>query len=645
MPQSPEKKKKLGPKNISKNHFSDLIALGRGAPLSFLSPQPVHVAFEAYAYSNPDKPAVFSQQGSFSYSDLNTWAQNIAETLRDNGVGPGRRIAILMPPSAAMVASVLGVLKSGAAYVPLDHTYPPERIDTLLKDAAVSGILADIHDVEQWSTSIYPVYRPGHPPAGDACTGQLISVAHSASIEDPAYLIYTSGSTGEAKGVLVGHRALSCSTHARRMVYSGQATCLLLSPLSCDSSAAGLWGTLTAGGTLVVASYEDRRNPERLLELIKEHQVTQFLCVPSLYQTLLDVIERDDISKNGSTRSLETVIVAGETLHASLVERHFAVLGASVALVNEYGPTETTVWASYRRFNSPAPVSIGGPIPGISLYVLDDDLQLVPYGEAGELFIGGVQIAEGYFARPETTQQTFLADPFAETGGARLYRTGDWVRWNTDGTLDFIGRKDHQVKIRGHRVELGAIEAALVAFPGVRDAVVVADNTGTQLTGFVLAPSRCELETLRQALVRELPAFMVPSKMHILEHFPLTPSGKVDRSALRTMADQLNHSEINPVAHLKEAHLNDESHVITHVATAWRELLGLDSVPEDVNFFDLGGHSLMIFKLQEALERHTGQRPDLVSLFRHTTISAQAQLILDAANRGQSQSSKPEAAA
>ncbi|MFE2146972.1 amino acid adenylation domain-containing protein, partial [Streptomyces sp. NPDC059456] len=473
-------------------------------------------------------------------------------------------------------------------------------------------------------------HRAADRPGGGAARGrEPESPGVPVAADDAAYLIYTSGSTGEPKGVVVEHGQLAASTLARRTVYPGRPVFLLVSPLAFDSSVAGLWGTLTAGGHLVVATPDEVRDPERLVELVERHRVTRLLCVPSLYSVLLDAAR----SLGGERlSSLETVIVAGEPLPPELVERHFAVRTGPTALVNEYGPTEATVWASYRRFDAPGPVSIGRPVPGATLHVLDEALRPVPPGTEGELFIGGAGVSRGYHGRPEATSHAFLDDPFTDTPGARMYRTGDRARWNADGTLAFLGRRDHQVKIRGHRVELPMIEAQLSALSGVREAVVVPDTGASLLTAFVLTPSgpAPAAESLREQLAARLPAVMVPARIVCLDAFPRTVNGKADRAALQARADELQ--PFPGAAHTPTptaAAPASRGDLTAQVAAAWAEVLKAPHVPLDANFFDVGGHSLAMFQLREALERHTGKRPPVIALFKHTTVAAQVAMLRD----------------
>jgi amino acid adenylation domain-containing protein len=598
-----------------------MLHIGRGAALPGGTGRTVPELIAECTAARPGDIAVECAGTSLTYHQLDLWAGRIAARLAENGVGRGDRVGVLVEPSAAMVAAALGVLRAGAAYVPVDASHPDRQIAARLADARVRCVLTD--SAAAGRAGDVPVVRV------EDTTDGPVAPAAPVRAEDPAYLIYTSGTTGEPKGVLVEHGQLAASTLARHRVYPGRPVFLLVSPLAFDSSVAGLWGTLTTGGRLVVATGDEVRDPARLTELVRHHRVTRLLCVPALYGVLLDAAAR---AGGEPLQSLDTVTVAGEALPEPLVARHFRACPGT-ALVNEYGPTEATVWATYHRLTEPGPVSIGRPVPGAVVYLLDGDLQPVPSGMDGELYVGGAGVARGYFGRPEATGEVFVTDPFT---GDRMYRTGDIARWTTEGTLEFRGRRDQQVKIRGHRVELGAVEAALCAVPGVRDAAVVLDETGTRLCGYVLADPEVSGATVRELLAESLPAAMVPGRVDVLDRFPLTVNGKVDRAALAQAAP----------APAVPAQAEPADTATAKVAAAWAEVLNLPSVPPDVNFFELGGHSLTMFQLQDALESHTGNRPSIVALFRHTTVAAQAALISEGGTgRGEARGGTRRAAA
>ncbi|WP_251828988.1 non-ribosomal peptide synthetase [Streptomyces sp. ATCC 21386] len=611
-----------------------------GEPLPDVPFVPAHEAVAQVAADRATKVAVRCGDIEVTYGELIAWSRRLSHRLAAAGVRSGDRVALVAEPSVTVIASVLGVLGAGAAYVPVAPAQPDARLTTILDDARVTAVVATARTGPR-TTTVSPVPVITVPDDPDPEPGRDPGAfAAEVGPRDPAYLIYTSGSTGEPKGVVVEHRNLDASTRARLMVHPGSPTFLLVSPPAFDSSVAGMWGTLQAGGCLVVASEEELRDPERLVTLVDRHRVDRLLCVPALYGLLLDAARR---TGPGRLASLRRVIVAGEALPQSLVDRHFTVHPHGVDLVNEYGPTETTVWATFRRFTRAAPVDIGGPIPGARLHVLDDELRPVAPGLEGELFIGGPGVARGYFDRPEATAAVFLDDPFADEPGARMYRTGDIVRRNSDHGLDFVGRKDDQIKVRGHRVEPGAVESALRGLDGVEEAVVLPDAGGTGLVGFVASREGADPVGLRRALAEELPSVMVPGELRVLPELPRNLNGKLDRALLRTLASEP--PAIEPTAEpptkppavetptaetsigrAPAAHLTGDP-LTAQVTAAWAEVLGRPTVPSDVNFFDLGGHSLAMFKLQDALEQHCGLRPSIVDLFQETTVTAQVALI------------------
>ncbi|MEU9119076.1 amino acid adenylation domain-containing protein [Streptomyces sp. NPDC048506] len=597
---------------LSPEETEGLLAAGRGAALP-ADHTPVHLLVEETARRTPDRPAVAGSEVTYSYGELHDRAGRVAERLAAAGVVPGTRVGVLVERSALAAAVVLGVLRAGCAYVPLDPSSPDARIDSVLSDAEVAAVVTTGGLAHRIRAGL-PVVRADELPDGPAEFSTVQVAGH-----DPAYIIYTSGSTGEPKGVVVEHAQLAASTLARRETYPGEPVFLLLSSLAFDSSVAGLWGTLTAGGLLVIASTDEIRDPARLLALVDRHQVTDLLCVPSLYEVLLTAAER---GTGAGLRSVRRVIVAGEPLPDALLQRQFD-LAAPAEVVNEYGPTEATVWSSFRRYGKVGPVDIGGPVPGARLYVLDDRQRLVAPGVAGELYVGGAGVSRGYLGRPVETACSFLPDPFSGEWGARMFRTGDRVRWSAEGRLEFLGRRDNQVKVRGHRIELGAVEAALRACHGVRDAAVVADTRGaTQLVAFVTAERGLDLAAVRRELGEQLPEPMVPAVLRRLDAFPVNANGKVDRAELGRLAEREDADGGAGTA---------EGDTTALVSAAWAEVLGVASVPAEVNFFDVGGHSLLVPALQVALQRRTGVEVAVLDLFRFTTVMAQAGLLEEAA--------------
>ncbi|GLZ38111.1 non-ribosomal peptide synthetase [Actinokineospora sp. NBRC 105648] len=585
---------------------ADVLHLGRGEPLPDHPRTPVHELVAAFAHSTPDAVAVRSDGVALTYAQLDAWADRVAAALLVSGPCRGERVAVLVPPSVAMVAAVLGVLRAGAAYVPLEAAQPDAKLAAVLRAAGVTRAVVTETTADRLSNvDLVRADTAAHRPRVErpAVNGA-----------DTAYVIHTSGSSGEPKGVPVDHARLADSTAARRAVYPGAPVFLLVSPLAFDSSVAGLWGTLTAGGTLVVATADQVRDPRALGGLIAEHGVTHLLCIPSLHAVLL--------SAGADLSSLRTVILAGEPLPERLLARHFAE-HPGVAVVNEYGPTEATVWASYRRYTAPGPVTIGGPVPGARLYVLGEHGDPVPRGVPGELHIGGRGVTDGYLGAPEATAAAFGPDPFADEPGARVYRTGDRVRWTTGGELEFLGRLDHQVKVRGHRIELGEVETALRAAPGVDDAAVVTDGAGTTLVAFAAAGPGATEDGIRAHLAESLAPAARPGRIHLLDRLPVTYRGKVDRDRLRAEADTV----VEPTGPAQGTAPAGPDGPVAAVSAAWAQVLHRDQVPPDTNFFDLGGHSLTLFHLQNALEEHTGTRPSVVALYRHTTVTEQARLL------------------
>src|SRR5215471_363299 len=482
--------------------------------------------FAAQAAARPDAVAVVFAGEQLSYGELEARANQLAHHLRALGVGAESVVGVCLERSPELVVSLIAILKAGGGYLPLDPGYPRERLSFMLADAGAAVLLThsglrdrlDAPGVRRLELDRAGAAIAAHPPSAPA---------GAVGPHNLAYVIYTSGSTGTPKGVAVEHRHLVASNAARSSFYAElqQQRFLLLSSIAFDSSIAGIFGSLLNGGTLVLST---ALSVDSAISSILRHQVNCFLAVPSLYTALIDHL-------NESTRpELQTVILAGETCPSDLAVQHHKLFPA-VPLINEYGPTECSVWSTAYRCSQvdcfPASVPLGGPIWNTRIYVLDGCLEPVPVGVVGELYIAGAGVGRGYVGRGGLTGERFVADRFG-AAGRRMYRSGDLARWRGDGVLEFVGRADHQLKVRGFRIEPGEIEAALVGHASVSQAVVVARSDragGAQLVGYVVLAAgwRADAAALRSHVGARLPDYMVPSAIVVLERLPLTANGKL----------------------------------------------------------------------------------------------------------------------
>jgi len=555
--------------------------------------QTVHALVEAQAARTPDAPALMQAGQVLSYGELNRRANQLAHRLIGQGVKVGDRVALCLPRNAERLVGLLAVLKAGAAYVPVDPTYPAERIAYLLADSAPALMLAtaameNLADVPRLNLD-----QP-HAFAADEANPALAGL----DAQQLAYLVYTSGSTGQPKGVMIEHHALANLVHWHCQAFDlvAGSHSASVAGFGFDAMAWEVWPTLCAGATLHLP-------PETIGNEHVDELLDWWLQQPLQVSFLPTPVAEQALRRERQHPTLRTLLIGGDRLRQFERDPGFAV-------VNNYGPTETTVVATSGQLAPGGALHIGRPIANTRVYVLDEGLQPVPVGVTGELCIGGAQVARGYFNRPGLTDERFLPDPFSEVANARLYRSGDLVRWNADGTLDYLGRNDDQVKIRGVRVELGEIEAALAAQPGIVEAVVLV-REGRLLAWFTeTAP--VDLERLRQALQGSLPAQLVPLAFMRLDELPLTSHGKLDRRALP-----------DPDSTLLGGQAYEAPHSATEAAMAaiWAEVLGVERVGRHDNFFELGGHSLLAVTLVERL-RKAGLVIDVRVLFAQPTLAA-----------------------
>ncbi len=568
--------------------------------------------FEAVAERMPQAEAVVCGPNSIRYGDLNRQANQLARHLRSLGAGPETLVAVCLERSLELVTALLGVLKAGAAYVPLDPEYPRERLAFMLADSGAGIVLTH--------SRLRPLLpeTPGRLLCLDSDCEQIAlhggdNLPSQIDPRNRAYVIYTSGSTGQAKGVEICHGSVGAFlTWANATFAADEVSAVLASTSVCfDLSVFEIMGPLTCGGRTFLA--EDALH---LPQMPRSDEVAVINTVPSVMSELLWL---DKLPS-----SITTVNLAGEALSLDLVRRIFEKEHVQ-RIYNLYGPTEDTIYSTFACLNRGRDLTappIGVAIDGTQGYVLDESMGEVPAGVSGELYLGGVGLARGYLGRGDLTAERFVPNPFG-LPGERLYRTGDQVRRRGDGQLEYLGRLDDQVKLRGYRIELGEIEAALREQAGVRESVVAAleDATGDKtLVGYVVLESGAETggSELRQCLQTRLPEYMVPSAVVVLEQMPLTPNGKIDRKGLpRPESRQSVTARYQaPRGELERA-----------IAALWSELLGVELVGSRDNFFELGGHSLLAMRVISRLERSLQVELDLRTVFAYPTVSALAEKI------------------
>lgn len=578
----------------------------------------LHDLLEKAARQSPASVALAFGDTTVSYGELEKRGNQLALYLREAGVGPDKAVGLYFERSIEMIVGILGVLKAGGACLPLDPAYPAERLEFMLSETQAAVVLTH---------SRLQAELP-HNSARVVCldTESKLSAAsdvappRSASPDNAAYIIYTSGSTGKPKGLRLTHRGLVNSTLARTTYYPERPNSfLLLSSFTFDSSLAGIFWTLAAGGRLVLPPDPSRWQADSLADLIETHAVSHLLCVPSLYKTLIDSGTPEQF------KSLRVAIVAGESCPAELVDEHYQRV-PHAALYNEYGPTEATVWCSAYKCepqSSATRVPIGRPIANTQLYVLDSRMQLLPAGVPGELHVGGVGVAAGYLERPELNAQKFVPNPFSVNPAEKIYKTGDRVRYLPDGNLEWLGRLDGQIKLRGFRIELGEIESALSQLDGVGRCLarIREDRPGNpQLVAYVVPAANSQASPLqwREQLKKHLPAHSIPSAFVLLDTIPELPNGKIDARRL-PFPGAVADAKIVPVA--------PRSPVEEVVSGIWAQVLKLDRVGVRDDFFSLGGHSLLAAKVVARILQTLGVELPLRSIFEHPTVEGLAALV------------------
>ncbi|MFD7318063.1 amino acid adenylation domain-containing protein [Streptomyces sp. NPDC059883] len=607
--------------------------------------------FQRQAARTPDAPAVVSDSGTLTYAELNERANRLAHHLIAQGVGPEDVVALALPRSAALVVALLAVLKTGGAYLPLDPGHPADRLAYTLRDAEPVRVLTDTATRELVADSKCPLLLLDDPAGGEGyepAAHAVVDPVRRHAAHHPAYVIYTSGSTGRPKGVVIPHAALATflTCMADRFPLTAADQLLSVTTISFDIAALEIYLPLLAGARVIVAEQEATSDPDRLARILEDSGAGIMQATPSLWRMLLAV-------QPDAVKGLR-VLVGGEALPPDLAER---LAGSAASVTNLYGPTEATIWATTEDIRPGVRHGIGGPVWNTGLHILDGLLRPVPVGVPGELYLAGEQLARGYLGRPGLTAERFVADPYGPPG-TRMYRTGDLVRWTGRGTVEYLGRTDHQVKIRGLRIELGEVEAVLAAGPGVGQACVVAAEGpgGLRLVGYVTphpdgsvtgaaAPATDVLggaaatdvlgavdpvtdvpvlhtDALRRHAGLTLPDYMIPAALVVLAELPLTANGKVDRKALPAP---------EPAATAGEPGARPVTGTEVLLAGIFAELLGLDDVGLDDNFFHLGGDSILSIQLV-ARTRAAGVPITSKDIFRAATVRALAELVDSAAH-------------
>jgi amino acid adenylation domain-containing protein len=590
-------------------------------------PQPpcIHQIFEEQVVRTPHAPALVFEDESLTYAELNARANQVARYLRTLGVGPEIPVGVLLERSPELIVGLLGILKAGAAYVPLDTTLPDARLSFLLADTAAPVVLTQqalAGRLAGESAQVVCLDGTVDEIERQSEANPLIEVSE----ENLAYVIYTSGSTGQPKGAMLHHRGVR-----NRLLWGiteyglGSSDAVLYkTPLSFDVSVWEIFAPLLSGARLIVARPGGHQDSAYQIKLIAEQQVTHVDFVPSMLQVFLDEEGLERCS------SLKLITCAGEALTMELRDRFYARTKAG--MYNLYGPTEASLAVTYHlceRAGAEKTIPIGRPMRNARIYLLDQNLRSVPVGIPGELYIGGVAPGRGYLKRADLTADKFIPDPFSERGGERLYKTGDLARYQLDGAIQFLGRIDHQVKIRGMRLELGEVESVLGKHPDVKESVVLTHELipgEKSLVAYIVSKngavvSKGEVQTF---LRERLPEYMVPAAVVSLNALPLMPNGKVNRSELPAPEDLRTGLETSYVA--------PQTEVERAIAAVWRKVFNVDKVGIHSNFFDLGGSSLLLAQVHTKLRAALNRELPMIELFKHPTIHSLAEHLGEADN-------------
>lgn len=595
---------------IGKNEYHHFVYELNQTDREFPREKCIHELFEAKVEESPASVAIISGHDSLTYLDLNRRANRLAKHLKALGVEPGTRVGILMERSWGIVEALLGVLKAGGIYVPIHTAFPAQRVQFIIDDANVKVLLADKEHESSFDRSIATV---------NVNDGKLLAYDDSnLNIETnschPAYIIYTSGSTGRPKGVIVRHLSLVnfLFSMTQRPGIRQDDVLLAITPISFDIAALELYLPLIAGASVVIANKETALSPAMIAETVTRYGVSMMQATPATWQLLIEA--------GWKGAPALKALCGGDALTRKLADQ---LLHRVKELWNMYGPTETTVWSSVNQINEGNdPITIGHPIGNTALYVLDNDLQIVPIGVVGELHIGGEGVANGYLGRDVLTSRQFIPDPFSSKPGARLYKTGDCARYLENDSIEILGRMDDQVKINGYRIELKEIAEILSEHPSVHDAIVISMETlgEKKLVAYFVqkSGSLIDITELREFLGKKLPPYMIPTFLINVDLLPLTANGKIDRKALPLPMEMPRDSQY-------VAPRNEQEKMMTEI---WQNVLRIDRVGIHDNFFDLGGASMQSLQVVAKANMY-GIPLSVENIFEYQTIAELAAQIRD----------------
>ncbi|AZK48672.1 non-ribosomal peptide synthetase [Paenibacillus lentus] len=574
----------------------------------------IHKAFEQQVQQRRNEIAVVSEGEEITYGQLNERANQLAASLRKHNIQPGHIVGILADKSMDMIAGILAVLKAGGAYMPIDPSYPQERIEYMLQDSGATSLLLDEHS-----------------PAPDCFKGNVIAMndpdlihesisnpEHVNHSSDLAYIIYTSGSTGKPKGVMIEHRNVIRLFFNDRNLFDFSSTDVWTLFHSCcfDFSVWEMYGALLHGGKLIVIKLDTARDPHAFLKILRQHQVTILNQTPTAFYQLLVA----EASSRERDLFLRYIIFGGEALLLSKL-KEWKQWYPHTKLINMYGITETTVHVTFKEITlddmDTSISNIGKPIPTLKVYVLDSSMNLLPVGVQGELYVSGKGVARGYLNRPDLTRERFIDNPFEP--GTMMYRTGDLARWLPNGELEYLGRADQQVKIRGYRIELGEIEVELMKLDGVREAIVLTKQEEEQLPQLIayIVADRATVDFGSQ-LSKALPSYMIPAQFIYVPSIPMTINGKVDKQALL---------EYKPQNGEKTTCSPPQTHMEKRLAELWKSNIGIDTIGMDDRYFDLGGDSIRAIQLLHSMNREFNSNLQLGDLYRYDSIRTISQQI------------------